>query len=93
MYALCNKQPKRCSYDRPAGVKVKKPIESDATPVNLTQLLQYMNLNGGSCKWGAFSKQRFKNFDISDIDIGLKFIIIIVVIVSVPFEAHLKLRT
>ena len=71
MYALCNKQPKRCSYDRPAGVKVKKPIESDATPVNLTNLLQYMNLNGGSCKWGAFSKQRFKNFDASNKEIGL----------------------
>ena len=74
MYALCNKQPKRCSYDRPAGVKVKKPIESDSTPVNLTQLLQYMNLNGGSCQWGAFSKQRFKNSDVSITEIRLKSI-------------------
>ena len=56
MYTTCNKQPKRCAYDRPPGVKVKKGEMMDATPVNLTRLLQYMSANGGSCQWGAFNK-------------------------------------
>ena len=56
MYSACNKQPKRCSYDRPPGVKVKKDDLIDNQPVNITKLLQYMEQNGGKCDWGAYSK-------------------------------------
>ena len=56
MYATCNKQPKRCSYDRPPGIKLKKDDLVDSKPVNISNLLQYMRDNGGSCDWGAYSK-------------------------------------
>jgi galactosylceramide sulfotransferase len=56
MYNTCNKQPKRCAYDRPPGVKVKKDDPIDTRAVNMTKLLRYMNDNRGSCEWGAYNR-------------------------------------
>ena len=56
MYALCDKQPKRCSFSRPQAAKMTKGEPVDNSVVNTSALVEYMEAHQGSCEWGAFAK-------------------------------------
>jgi len=55
MYALCDRQPKRCSFSRPQG-RTHKSDPVDNSVVNASALIEYMEAHQGSCEWGAFAK-------------------------------------